>query len=86
MCVCLIVRENSENDNSEVSVPVETGQKQPPHKKSKDTARDKHSGSSATQWITHCIIGVNMSFSMVCFFMFKYITLKKGNKAANNSV
>ena len=52
MCVILIIREDLENDTSEVSVPVETGQKRPPHKKSKDTGRDKHSGSSATQWIS----------------------------------
>ena len=45
-------QKGSENDNSEVSAPVGTGQKRPPHKKSKDTGRDKHSGSSATQWIS----------------------------------
>ena len=52
MCVILIIREDWENDTSEVSVPVETGQKWPPLKKSKDTGKDKHSGSSATQWIS----------------------------------
>ena len=52
MCVILIIRKDLENDTSDTYVPVETGQKWPTHNKSKDTGRDKHSGSSATQWIS----------------------------------